>query len=316
MNILIIATGGTIGSSFDGESINVRADGRSEVIDRYLSARPDVQFDIRQPLNILSERVTCEDFNTLAKSLYEADFSRYDGVILTLGSDSLAYIASFVGLLFGERDIPIMLVAANKILSAPDSNGYENFCCAVDLIEQKATGVYVPYRNSDGVMYVHSATDIRQADLSEDFFSLHGAYATYDGKLNPLRNPIAHTVPKVFSSEKPPRISDDVLLLHPYPLQDYSAISARGKKAVLHTLYHSATLDSASALVFLDSLGGVPFYIATLREGQKPYATTKEIVEAGAIPLCDIAPECAYMKLLLACAQDQMSIKSFMEENP
>jgi len=201
MNILIIATGGTIGSSFDGESINVRADGRSEVIDRYLSARPDVQFDIRQPLNILSERVTCEDFNTLAKSLYEADFPRYDGVILTLGSDSLAYIASFVGLLFGERDIPIMLVAANKILSAPDSNGYENFCCAVDLIEQKATGVYVPYRNSDGVMYVHSATDIRQADLSEDFFSLHGAYATYDGKLNPLRNPIAHTVPKVFSSE-------------------------------------------------------------------------------------------------------------------
>jgi len=96
-------------------------------------------------------------------------------------------------------------------------------------------------------------------------------------------------------------------------MQDYSALSTRGKKAVLHTLYHSATLDSASALAFLDSLGSVPFYIATLREGQKPYATTKEIIEAGAIPLCGISPECAYMKLLLACAQEKMSIKTFME---
>ncbi len=314
MNILIIATGGTIGSSFDGECVNVRTDGRSEVIDRYLSTHPDIRFDIRHPLNILSERITADDFNALAKALYEVELSAYDGVILTLGSDSLAYISSFVGLLFGNKhDIPIMLVAANKILSAPDSNGYENFCCAVELIKRGTRGAYVPYRNSDGVMYVHTATDLRQADLSEDFYSLHGAYATYDGTLHPLRSPIFHTVPDCFSADDPPKISDNVLLLHPYPMQDYSALSTCGKKAVLHTLYHSATLDSTSALAFLDSLGSVPFYIATLRGGQKPYATTKEIIEAGAIPLCGISPECAYMKLLLACAQEKMSIKTFME---
>ena len=316
MNILIIATGGTIGSSYDGESINVRSDGKSEVIDRYLAAHPDVQFDIKRPLNILSERVNADDFNTLTKILREIVLSAYDGVIFTLGSDSLAYIASFVGLLLGESKIPIMLVAANKILSAPDSNGFENFCCAVDLIKKRVKGVYVPYRNSDGVMYVHSATDIRQADLSENFYSLHGAYATYDGKLNPLRPLICHTVPNLFAKDDPPEISDDVLLLRPYPMQDYSSVSARGKKAVLHTLYHSATLDSGAAAHFLISLGNVPFYIATIREGQKPYATTKEIIDAGAIPLRDISPECAYMKLLLACAQDKMSIKAFMEEEP
>lgn len=314
MNILIITTGGTIGSSFDGDRINVRADGKSAVIERYLSEHSEAQFDIKSPLNILSERITCDDFNQLAETLFEVDFSRYDGVILTAGSDTLAYLASFVGLLCGDLPVPIMVVAANKILTAPDSNGYVNFCTAVELIEQGISGIFVPYRNSDGVMFVHSATDLRQADLSEDFFSLHGAYATYEnGVLHESRDYIAQTVPTVFGKDHLPKIGDSVLLLHPYPMQDYAAIRADGKKAVLHTLYHSATLDSSAAACFIKSNAGIPFFIASLRDGQKPYATTKEIIEAGAIPLFDISPECAYMKLLLACAQDEMSVKEFME---
>ena len=39
-----------------------------------------------------------------------------------------------------------------------------------------------------------------------------------------------------------------------------------------------------------------------------------QAIRQGAIPLYDIAPECAYMKLLLACAQEQMSVRRFMEE--
>ena len=314
MNILIFATGGTIGSSFDGESINVRADGGCAVIDRYQAEHSDVRFDILHPLNLLSERISAADFNTLAKAIDKADFSRYDGVIFTVGSDNLGYIASFVGLLCADRQIPVMLVAANKILSAPDSNGYENFCCAVGLIGQGRAGVFVPYRNSDGTMYVHSATDIRQADLSEDFYSLHGAYAAYEnGTLFENRSYVSQTIPAVFDRDHLPTITDSVLLLHPYPMLDYSAIRADGKKAVLHTLYHSATLDSASAASFIHAIGDTPFFIASLRDGQKPYATTREIIDTGAIPLYDVSPECAYMKLLLACAQDRLTIREFME---
>ncbi|MBR1533944.1 MAG: asparaginase, partial [Ruminococcus sp.] len=85
MNILIFATGGTIGSSFDGESINVRADGGCAVIDRYQAEHSDVRFDILHPLNLLSERISAADFTTLAKAIEKADVSRYDGVIFTVG---------------------------------------------------------------------------------------------------------------------------------------------------------------------------------------------------------------------------------------
>lgn len=314
MNILIIATGGTIGSDFDGGSINVRTDGGCAVIDRYQEEHSEIDFDIIHPLNILSERISAADFNALAQSVYNADIFRYDGIIFTVGSDNLGYIASFVGLICAGFETPVMMVCANKILSAPDSNGYVNFCCAVELIRQKKRGVYVPYRNGDGVMYVHSATDIRQADLSEDFYSFHGAYATCEnGVLQENRAYVNQTIPDVFDKERPPVIGDSVLLLHPYPMLDYSAVRACGKKAVLHTLYHSATLDSGAAARFIDSLGGVPFYLASLRSGRQIYASTAEIISAGAMPLYDISPECAYMKLLLACAQDKLTISEFME---
>ena len=313
MKILLIMTGGTIGSAFDGGSIDVRPDGRSAVVDRYTAEHSDVLFDTVNPLNILSERVSADDFNILAKALYDIDDSNYDGVIVTAGSDTLAYLSAFVGLVLGGCALPVMIVAANKILTAPDSNGYENFCCAVELIKKGLRGVFVPYRNSDGVTYVHSATDLRQADLSEDFLSLHGAYGVYEnGRFTSKRPYIGQRLPAVFGKENLPHISDNVLLLTPYPMQDYTRINTDGVRAVLHTLYHSATLDSPRAVGFVRELD-VPFFIASVRAGQKPYATTKEIIEAGAVPLYDIAPECAYMKLLLACAQEKMSIQDFME---
>lgn len=313
MKILLIMTGGTIGSAFDGGSIDVRPDGRSAVVDRYTAEHSDVLFDTVNPLNILSERVSADDFNLLAKALYDIDDSNYDGVIVTAGSDTLAYLSAFVGLVLGGCALPVMIVAANKILTAPDSNGYENFCCAAELIKRGLRGVFVPYRNSDGVAYVHSATDLRQADLSEDFFSLHGAYGVYEnGRFTEKHPYIGQRLPAVFGRENLPHISDNVLLLTPYPMQDYTRINTDGVRAVLHTLYHSATLDSPRAVGFVRELD-VPFFIASVRAGQKPYATTKEIIEAGAVPLYDIAPECAYMKLLLACAQEKMSIQDFME---
>ena len=312
MKVLVFTTGGTIGSYFDGESIDVCADGKNAVIDRYVSEHSGVHFTIKRTLNILSERITAEDFNTLAKALFDADFSEYDGVILTAGSDNLAYIASFVGLLCGDLPVPIMIVAANKILTAPDSNGYANFCAAAELIGQGVRGVFVPYRNDDGVIYVHSATDIRQADLSEDFYSFHGAYATYEnGVLNENRTYIAQTIPAVFGKDRLPTIGDDVLMLHPYPLLDYSAIRIDGKKAVLHTLYHSGT----AAPFCVDVFSEAPVFLASLRSGRPLYSSTAALIQGGAIPLYDISPECAYMKLLLACAQDQMSVREFMEKS-
>lgn len=313
MKILVIATGGTIGSAFDGGSIDVIRDGSCPVAERYAAAHPEVRFETIKPLNILSERLSAADLTILAEVLLTADCSPYDGVIVTAGSDNLAYLSAFIGLLCADKGVPVCVVATNMILTDPRSNGEANFSCAVELIRQGLAGVYVPYRNSDGVMAVHEATDLRQADMSDDFYGFHGAYAVYDGSFRTLRAPAEQRLPAGFDRSRLPRISDNVLLIHPYPLQDYSRLSTDGVRAVLHTLYHSATLDSSAAERFMKSLGETPLFLASLRSDRKIYATTAEALATGAIPLYDISPECAYMKLLLACAQNRLSIRDFME---
>ena len=314
MRILVIAAGGTIGSVYGGGAIDVSAAQSCAVVEMYQKECRSVDFDTVTPLNILSERLCADDLNTLARVLLTADTAPYDGVILTCGSDNLGYLAAFVGLLTCRWKKPVAVVASDKVLSDPSANGLPNFRAAVDLIGMHERGAFVPYRNSDGVMYIHAATDIRQADLSDDFYSFHGAYAVMrEDMLIPQQSFVRQMIPAVFDADRLPHISDSVALIHPYPLLDYGALEFGGKRAVLHTLYHSATLDSRGVIGLLGRLGDTPLYLASFRSGKNRYQTAVEAIDAGAIPLSDISPECAYMKLVLAAAQDRMPLRAFAE---
>ena len=313
MNILVITTGGTIGSTFDGASIDVASAQSSAVVEMYTARVGGVNFTVQSPVNLLSECITAADLNTLARAILTVDPAPYDGVIFTCGSDNLGYLSAFIGLLTGGWELPAAIVASDHVLSDPTANGYANFCCAVELIRRGEAGAYVPYRNADGVMVIHSATDLRQADLSPDFYSFSGAYAVYEDKIILNKKYIQQTIPAVFDRDHLPRITDSVALIHPYPMLDYDTIALGGKRVVLHTLYHSSTLDSERAVAWMKRLGEIPLYLASFRSGVDRYRTAVDAIAAGAIPLTDISPECAYMKLLLACAQDRLSIRAFME---
>ena len=319
LKILVITTGGTIGSSEENGVINISEAGSTHIQRMFGSEYRGIGFEHIPLMNILSENLRADDLDLLAKTLLTLDYTPYNGVIVTCGSDNLAYLASFIGLLTYRKCSQVIIVAADKPLFELDSNGIENLCTAVELISNFCEGPCVPYRDSRG-MRIHSATDIRQADLSNDFYNFSGKYNTVTGK-NIHRatgivlddNYVLQTVPDVFDAEHLPNIGDDVLMIHPYPLMDYDAINIDGKKAVLHTLYHSSTLNSEGAISLLKRLGDVPMYLASFRSENAIYQSAADVINAGAIPLYDISPECAYMKLVLACAQDRMSIREFME---
>ncbi len=311
MKLLVIMTGGTIGSSFDGESVNVNETASTPVIEQYQKEHTDISFEITAPLNILSESVEAEDLEMLWQALYDVDFDRYDGVIITCGSDTLAYLSSFVGLLFAHR--PIALVCANKILTAEDSNGYENFSAAVGILRQGMREVFVPYRNSDGVMYIHLATELREADYKDDFQSLYTPYAIFDGGIRENTSPLCHDFPEgIFDEEHPLKLKEKVAVISPYPLLDYDTVDITSSKAVLHLSYHSGTLNADKAKRLMEKAGNKPVFLAPIKKNAKPYKTTSDMICAGMIPLFDISPECAYMKLTLAVNQQKMSVDKIM----
>lgn len=321
--ILVIFTGGTIGSVQSGDKIDVMQYGSYEIIERYTKAYGEkTEFKTLQPLNILSENIGLSSWNTLCNALLSQPLSSYDGVIVTHGSDTLSYTAALLGMVLRHTPVPIVLVAANYTLADGRSNGLNNFKAAADFITQRIKGVFVSYANNRGDSLIYLATRLRESDPYRDEFSsfegtafgrmengvfLHSPHASNVaiGELKQERKPLFHTL----------NLQKNVLLIRQYPAIDYRAFHIRNAGAVLLYLYHSATactMGEGSVLSFIRRCKeeGTPVYAASFKRDsiRTPYQTAKAMLAAGIIPLMDISPESAYAKVcLIANAQPPLA---------
>ena len=305
MKILLLTTGGTIASVIDDGVIDVTDSGRLLVLKKYKELDSDTQFDICSPINILSENICNDDYVAIAKTVLDIDFENYDGVIITHGSDTLAYTSALVGLLLCDTQIPVCLVAADKALEDERSNGMDNFIAAVKLIKTGAKGVFVPYRNSDNKVHIHYATKLFQSGiLSDDFYSLGEEYSVFE---NGIFTKSTHSeTERLDTSEIDLSFSKKIIQIMPYPQLDYTRIDTDGADAVLHHTYHAGSVcvnenKHLCALSFMNRCKekNIPFYICGLKKDKSNYDSMSQVLENGAVPLFDMAPACAYMKIML-----------------
>ena len=170
--------GGTICTSIN-ESGHLTVSKEAGILlkDNYLKSdspyADKVKIDTTKNLYVLSENMTVKKWNEIIKT-YRKYVSRkkYDGVILAHGTDTLAYSASIVSILFSASEVPVFFVSANENLKSDKTNGNDNFRCAVECICRGIIpNVYVPYKNiSDGRMYIHLGSRLEQCrNYSEDF---------------------------------------------------------------------------------------------------------------------------------------------------
>ena len=92
MKILVLFTGGTIGSTVDGATVHTDPAAASRLLSLYRARfGEDVLFEVRRPCNLLSENATPGLWSLLERSVREEELAVYDGVIITHGSDTLPY---------------------------------------------------------------------------------------------------------------------------------------------------------------------------------------------------------------------------------
>ena len=181
MKILIILTGGTICSAKNESGLNALSTEAASLslVSMFRErevAESDVEFESISPINTLSENMTIDKWNQLIGALKKIDYSQYAGIMILHGTDTLHLTAALMGVLLGDIGCPVMMVSAHRILDDPESNGVDNFTKSVELIKRLHDdgkgGVYVVFRNMDGVSYVHHATHLEECgDYSEEFFS-------------------------------------------------------------------------------------------------------------------------------------------------
>lgn len=323
MRILVVLTGGTIGSTGSNNIINVEETPKVLVVEQYRQRHGgEIMFETVSPFNLLSENISLALWEELVRYLHTVDFSGYDGVILTHGSDTLSYTAAVLAMAFAHISVPLVLAAANYPLEDERSNGLQNLTAALEFIRQgmeepehrKPRGVFVSYANQQEYCDIYLGTRLLEADGYFDKFGGLGGvpYArVQDGQVqylahevNPAREEVAKQRPKLTGAGF--ALKHRVEVVRPYPGIDYRHMAiAENTAAVLHMAYHSGTAcvkgdNSLLDLIALCKSRGIVLYLASLKPGAGVYQSAAKALEQGAVPLYNISLESAYAKLLLA----------------
>lgn len=336
--ILVILTGGTIGSVCSDGVRDIAGDSPYLLLRAFRGSYPeyaDCEFEVRSPYRILSENLTCKHWEALYAALSEvcaAADTTFRGIIVTHGSDTLAYTAAALGLLLRHTQIPIVLTAADHPVDDPRSNALPNFRAALDLIRNGGRkGVFVSYQRYDtGAQAIYLATRLVSADNCRDEFSSYGGAplgVMKDGRFVPDNAPWNprddqfdwEYVPIV---KGPFTLDQKVMLLRAYPGMDYSAIEPQGFAGVVHYGYHCATActkgETTSLLRFAERCAkcGTKLWLGAFKYAENErYATSRALLDSGILPFYDMSPEAAYVKAVLTCNLPDIDAEGFMKGN-
>ncbi len=304
--ILFVMTGGTIGSYSHNGIISVKQN-NCRALELFRENYPsDTEFEITQPLNILSENLEKYHWESLVNFLYRINTSKYNGIIITHGSDTLSYTSAMLAICLNHFDIPVVITASNYIPDDKRSNAVENIRSAVTVINNFQNGVFTVYKNDgDEFCSVFRSDDICEADR------LHGRFTSFKNSIfgkvieGKFKKTSDHEIIKHrFFDDEALSLQNDVMMIKPYPSMLYSAINIpESVKAVLHVTYHSCTAKtdgSQNALDFLElcKAKNTDFYITSVRNSSV-YETSNILIKNGAVPIYDTSDETALAKLLL-----------------
>ncbi len=312
MKILVIFTGGTIGSRMKNGWFSTDNNTNYTLLEPFKDAE-DIEFDTASPFTILSENLSANELNLLQKEVAVALGKNYDGIIITHGTDTLQYAACAIENAFGKCSVPVIFVSAAYPLEDARTNGFDNFRAALEFIKGKVeNGVFVSYKNEkDSFISIHKASSLLQhSEGSSDLYSIDGtAFAAYDGK-NFTKSNICE---KKCRSLGVVEYANDpgILLIESHPADSFS-YSLCGIKAVIIKPYHSATLCTANPRLesFCEKARSekIPVFVSGVKDGTS-YESTSLFGNLGITPLPYGTLISAYMKLWAGISQGEDLLK-------
>lgn len=147
--ILIIGTGGTIASKPSADGLTPDLDSK-QLIDSIPSISDICDVDCIQAFSLDSTNVRPEHWLILAEIITE-NYDRYDGFVITHGTDTMAYTAAGLSYLIQNSKKPIVLTGAQKPIGEEITDAKRNMIDAL---------IYAVDEGSHGVVVVFSGAVI------------------------------------------------------------------------------------------------------------------------------------------------------------
>ena len=141
--ILLITTGGTIASEQTTEGLAPSLNGH-EFSAFISSVAADYEVEIINLFQLDSSNIQPEEWQCIARTVTR-EYINYDGIVLTHGTDTMAYTASVLSFMLRNIPIPVVLTGSQLPISHPLTDGIENLRCAFAMAASGKAGVFVAF---------------------------------------------------------------------------------------------------------------------------------------------------------------------------
>lgn len=318
--ILLLTTGGTIASLPGGEGLEPQ---RSDVMERELNQlRTYYEITVRDVICLDSSNIRPEEWQLIARCIFE-DRKDYDGVVVSHGTDTMAYTASAVTFMLPNIDRPVVFTGSQLPLADMLSDGPDNLRTAFAMAASGHPGIFLAFNRK--VMLGCRAVKVRASGFSA-FASINARYAAQvsnrglvvDEQVLQKRRGEASFLPE---------ISKNVFLLKLTPGLNpavFDMLAAMGYKGIVIEAFglggvnvlhkglrgiHRALEDGISVVVTTQCL----YDSADL----EVYQVGNKLLELGVIQGRDMTSEAAMTKLMWAIGQgmEPEEIRALFEKN-
>ena len=308
-HILLLSTGGTIASRPGADGLEPGLSGEELIASLGdLKGRFDVQ--VRQIMNLDSSNIQAEEWQLMARCVYES-IPDYDGIILTHGTDTMAYTASMLSFMLQGLRKPVVLTGSQIPMENMLTDARNNLFCALAAVEAGISGVSVAFNRH----IIRGCRAVKVRTMGFDAFE--SVNAQYLGEIfaDGLR-----VYPPTFIPDGElvlrDRVSTDVLLLKLIPNTNPKLFDLLPQIG-----YRGVVLETFGA-------GGLHFHHRNLLEKMRMlhqrgivvaacsqclyepsnftiYEVGRRLLETGVIPAGDMTTEAAVTKLMWALGQTE-----------
>jgi glutamyl-tRNA(Gln) amidotransferase subunit D len=326
--LAIISTGGTIASRVDYRTGAVTSQFSADDILRAIPGLADIgRFRTAQISSILSENMTMAIWQDLARAIYREVRSGVAGVMVTHGTDTMAYSAAAISFMV-ETPVPVIFVGSQRSADRPSSDNAMNALCAASAAVSPLGEVAVVMHatTSDDRCAIHRGTRVRKMHTSrrDAFQSLgmaplgHIGYPDLAVSLSPEAVPRGGREPALRE-----KMEARCGLISFHPGMDPSVLEAyRGYRGLVIAgtgLGHVSTAwvqgltglvrDGTAVVMTSQCLHG--------RVCDRVYDTGRDLLAAGVMQGEDMLPEAALVKLMwvLGQAPDDGQVRALMAES-
>ncbi len=329
--VKIISTGGTIASKIEYETGAVRPALTSEEI---IEFEPEImeigKISSEVLMSILSENMKPEYWVKIAEAVKRAFEEGNVGVVVAHGTDTMAYTASALAFSFKSLPGPVVMVGSQRSSDRPSSDAPINLYAAVYTAKNAPIGevtIAMHGSTSDDYILIHRGVKVRKMHTSrrDAFQSINALplakFLWREKRLVIISNDYKRRGELVFDTG----FDNRAFLLKFFPGLSPELVYYlvdKGYKGIIIEgtgLGHTST-DFADAFAYAREKGvfvGMTSQCLFGRVNMNVYTTGRLLLNAGVVPLEDMLPEVALVKLMwgLAHYNSYEDLVNFMTTN-